>query len=81
MVVVLWVLTMVTFFLTTIAPSDPAGLWVGPRPKPGQLEKARKQLGLDKPAHVRYDKGRFRGVYSDEAAGDRGIKAVFRRHH
>ncbi len=54
MVVVLWVLTMVTFFLTTIAPSDPAGLWVGPRPKPGQLEKARKQLGLDKPAHVRY---------------------------
>jgi peptide/nickel transport system permease protein len=54
MIVVLWVLTMVTFFLTTIAPSDPAGLWVGPRPKPGQLEKARKQLGLDKPAHVRY---------------------------
>ena len=54
MVIVLWVLTMVTFFLTTIAPSDPAGLWVGPRPKPGQLEKARKQLGLDKPAHVRY---------------------------
>jgi len=54
MAIVLWVLTMVTFFLTTIAPSDPAGLWVGPRPKPGQLEKARKELGLDKPAHTRY---------------------------
>jgi peptide/nickel transport system permease protein len=54
MVVVLLVLTMVTFFFSTIAPSDPAGLWVGARPKAGQLEKARKELGLDKPAHTRY---------------------------
>jgi peptide/nickel transport system permease protein len=54
MVIVLFVLTIVTFFLTTIAPSDPAGLWIGPRPKPGQLERARKELGLDKPAHIRY---------------------------
>ena len=53
-VMVLFVLTIVTFFLSTVAPSDPAALWVGPRPKPGQLEKARKLLGLDKPAHVRY---------------------------
>ena len=68
MVVVLWVLTMVTFFLTTIAPSDPAGLWVGPRPKPGQLEKARHQLGLDKPAHVRY------AIYvKNLAKGDFGV--------
>lgn len=52
--IVLWVLTMVTFFLTTIAPTDPAGLWIGPRPKPGQMERARKLLGLDKPAHIRY---------------------------
>lgn len=53
-IVVLWVLTMITFFLSAIAPSDPAALWVGPRPKPGQLEKARIKLGLDKPIYVRY---------------------------
>ncbi len=52
--IVLLVLTMVTFFLTTIGPADPAALWVGPRPKLGQVERARKQLGLDKPAHIRY---------------------------
>ena len=53
-VIVLWMLTMVTFYLTIIAPSDPAALWVGPRPKQGQLEQARKELGLDRPAYVRY---------------------------
>lgn len=54
MVIVLTVLTMVTFFFSTIAPSDPAALWVGPRPKPQQLERVREMLGLDKPIHVRY---------------------------
>jgi len=54
MLIVLWVLTMVTFFLSTIAPADPAALWVGHRPKAGQIERAREQLGLDKPAHIRY---------------------------
>lgn len=52
--IVLFVLTTVTFFLSSVAPSDPARLWVGPHPKEGQVEAARKMLGLDKPAHVRY---------------------------
>ena len=52
--VVLFVLTTVTFFLSSVAPSDPARLWVGPKPKPGQVEAARKLLGLDKPTHIRY---------------------------
>jgi peptide/nickel transport system permease protein len=54
MTVVLLVLSMITFFLTTIAPSDPAALWVGDRPKPGQIERARELLGLNKPIHIRY---------------------------
>ncbi len=53
-VVVLFVVTTLTFFLSAVAPSDPALLWAGPRPKAGQIEKIRKQLGLDKPAYVRY---------------------------
>jgi peptide/nickel transport system permease protein len=52
--VVLLVLSMITFFLTTIAPSDPAALWVGDRPKAGQIERARELLGLNKPVHIRY---------------------------
>ncbi len=52
--VVLFVLTTITFFLSAVAPSDPARLWVGPKPKPGQVEAARKLLGLDKPPHIRY---------------------------
>ena len=52
--IVLFVLTTVTFFLSAVAPSDPARLWVGPKPKPGQVEAARKLLGLDKPTHIRY---------------------------
>ena len=54
MVIVLLVLSMITFFLTTIAPSDPAALWVGDRPKPGQIERARELLGLNKPIYIRY---------------------------
>jgi peptide/nickel transport system permease protein len=54
MAVVLLVLSMITFFLTTIAPSDPAALWVGDRPKPGQIERARELLGLNKPIYIRY---------------------------
>ncbi len=54
MAVVLLIVITITFLLTTIAPSDPAALWAGTRPTPEQLETARKELGLDKPAYVRY---------------------------
>ncbi|MBU2510215.1 ABC transporter permease [bacterium] len=51
---VLFVLTTVTFFLSAVAPADPARLWVGPHPAAGQVEAAQKLLGLDKPIHIRY---------------------------
>ena len=46
--------SILTFLLTVIVPSDPAYRWVGPRAKPEQLAAARIELGLDKPVHIRY---------------------------
>ncbi|RLI45815.1 ABC transporter permease [Candidatus Bathyarchaeota archaeon] len=47
-------LTLITFFLARVAPSDPAALWVGLHARPEQVEQARKELGLDKPLYVQY---------------------------
>jgi peptide/nickel transport system permease protein len=52
--IVLLIVTVITFSLTMIAPGDPAALWAGHRPTPEMVEKARKELGLDKPFYLRY---------------------------
>jgi len=54
MAVVLLMVTLITFFLTYIAPADPAAQWAGLRPTQEQLEQAREELGLDKPFYQRY---------------------------
>jgi len=46
--------SILTFMLTVIVPSDPAARWVGARANAEQLAKAREQLGLDQPVHIRY---------------------------
>lgn len=52
--VVLVGVSIFTFLLTVVVPSDPAYRWVGPRARPEQLAAARIELGLDKPVHIRY---------------------------
>jgi peptide/nickel transport system permease protein len=52
--IVLLMVTVITFSLTQLAPGDPATLWAGPRPTPEQVERARIELGLDKPFVWRY---------------------------
>jgi peptide/nickel transport system permease protein len=47
-------MSMITFFLARVAPSDPAALWVGLHARPEQVEKARIELGLDKPLYIQY---------------------------
>jgi peptide/nickel transport system permease protein len=54
MIIVLLVVTVITFSLTHLIPSDPAAQWVGYRPTPKQLEQARIELGLDRPFYLRY---------------------------
>lgn len=47
-------ISTITFFLSRVAPSDPAALWVGIHAKAEQIERARVELGLDKPLYVQY---------------------------
>ena len=53
-VLVLFSVSVVTFVIARIVPSDPAALWVGPRPTPEQIAQARRELGLDQPLYVQY---------------------------
>lgn len=53
-ILVLLSVSVVTFFIARIVPSDPAALWVGPRPSQEQLVQAREHLGLDLPLHQQY---------------------------
>lgn len=74
LVVVLIGVTLVTFFLVRVVPSDPAALYAGPRARAAELEKARHILGLDRPLYVQY------GIYMrDLLQGDWGESLSTRR--
>ena len=56
--------SILTFFIARVVPSDPAAAWVGPHPTQEQIDKARALLGLDRPLHeqyLRYMNGLVRG--------------------
>jgi peptide/nickel transport system permease protein len=55
-VVVLFGVILITFFLTRVIPSNPAAQWAGSRATPAQIQKARIELGLDKPIYVQFEK-------------------------
>jgi peptide/nickel transport system permease protein len=74
MVFVLIGVTIVTFLLVRVVPSDPAAVYAGPRARPEQIEEARRILGLDRPLYVQY------GIYvADLAQGDWGTSLRTRR--
>lgn len=53
-VVVLLGLSLITFTLARVVPSDPAALYIGPRARAEQVEAVRQKLGLDRPVYVQY---------------------------
>ncbi len=53
-VLVLISVSIITFFIARVVPSDPAAAWVGAHPTPEQIAQARKQLGLDRPLYEQY---------------------------
>lgn len=62
--IVLIGVSIVTFLITRIVPSNPALMWAGPHATSEQVARAKVELGLDKPLHVqylRYVTGFFRG--------------------
>jgi len=54
--IVLFGVVTITFFISRVLPSNPESKWAGPRATQEQLEKARIELGLDKPLPVQYAK-------------------------
>lgn len=46
--------SIITFFIARVIPSDPAAAWVGSHPKREQIDAARELLGLDRPLVVQY---------------------------
>lgn len=55
-IIALFGVSVITFLLTWVVPSNPALRWVGPHAKPEQIAQARVELGLDKPIYIRYYK-------------------------
>jgi peptide/nickel transport system permease protein len=53
-VFLLWLVTLVTFTLTHIVPSDPAGFMVGFGGSQETVDAIRKEMGLDKPLTTQY---------------------------
>jgi len=74
MLIVLLGVSLITFSITRIVPSDPARLWAGTRATERQIEQARHELGLDQPLHIQYY------IYlNDLLHGDLGISMHSRR--
>ena len=67
-------LTVLTFVLARVVPSNPAALYVGPRARPEEVETARRLLGLNKPLYQQY----FIYLY-DIIHGDFGISIRTKR--
>ncbi|WP_405144882.1 ABC transporter permease [Sphaerisporangium sp. NBC_01403] len=53
-VVVLWLVTLGTFFMFFVAPGDPARTLAGRQATPEQVDLIRRDLGLDRPILVQY---------------------------
>ena len=53
-VLVLISVSILTFFIARVVPSDPAAAWVGPHPTREQIALATERLGLDRPLYVQY---------------------------
>lgn len=51
---VLFGVSVITFFLSRVIPGSPVAMWVGSKPTQEQLDAAIKELGLDQPLPVQY---------------------------
>lgn len=73
-VLVIISVSIITFIIARIVPSDPARTWVGPRATAEQIAKATQKLGLDLPLPMQYL--RYMG---DLLRGDLGV-SIQSRH-
>lgn len=73
-VLVLFGVTVITFLITHVLPSDPALTWAGAKATAEQIEAARVELGLDQPLHIQ-----FFTYLKDLLHGDFGTSYITRR--
>ena len=66
--------SIITFSLARVVPSNPAALYIGPRARQEEIDRVTKELGLDKPLPVQY------GIYMKSLLhGDLGISIATKR--
>jgi peptide/nickel transport system permease protein len=53
-VFVIWAVVSLTFVINNVIPTDPARMVAGPQTPPQDVDRIRKQLGLDRPLGVQY---------------------------
>ena len=46
--------SVITFFIARVVPSNPAALYIGPKARQEDIDRVTKQLGLDKPLPAQY---------------------------
>ncbi|MFN8378072.1 MAG: ABC transporter permease [Anaerolineae bacterium] len=69
-------LTLVTFTLTRMVPSNPAALYLGPRARPADIERINERFGFDRPLaeqYAMYIQGLLRGDLGDSIATKRPV--------
>jgi peptide/nickel transport system permease protein len=54
LILVVLAVSLITFLISQVVPGDPARVVAGPRANAEQLEKVRRELGLERPLPVRY---------------------------
>ncbi len=64
-VLLLWLVSTVTFILMFAVPTDPGAAIAGPQATPQVTENVRKVLGLDQPLHVQYARYLWRLLHGD----------------
>lgn len=65
---------VLTFVIARVVPGDPAATWAGPRARPEQIQKAREELGLDRPLPAQIAE-----YVGGVASGDWGVSLRTRR--
>jgi peptide/nickel transport system permease protein len=69
-------MTIITFSLTRIVPSDPASLYLGPRARPAELARINERFGFDRPLvdqYFTYIGSLLRGDLGDSIATKRPV--------
>lgn len=73
-IVLLWLLSIITFAIYFAIPQEPAAFLIDPQhATPAMIEKAHKQLGVDKPVTTQYGKFVWRALHGDFGVAFSGL--------